>query len=57
MPDLRKPYLLFLGEETQVSYAKTAFGLRDWARDSCIGQWAPAGLLPQPPERGLTRSL
>ena len=35
---LRKPYLLFLGEETNPLKAKTAFGLRDWATESCIGQ-------------------
>lgn len=35
---LRKPYLLFLGEETNPLKAKTAFGLRDWTAESCIGQ-------------------
>lgn len=35
---LRRPYLLFLGEETLALKAKTAFGLRDWAGESCIGQ-------------------
>ncbi|MFT4257145.1 MAG: DUF1611 domain-containing protein [Pseudoxanthomonas sp.] len=35
---LRKPYLLFLGEETNPLKAKTAFGLRDWAPESCAGQ-------------------
>ena len=35
---LRKPYLLFLGEETNPLKAKTAFGLCDWAAESCIGQ-------------------
>ncbi|HAI94785.1 MAG TPA: DUF1611 domain-containing protein, partial [Xanthomonadaceae bacterium] len=35
---LRRPYLLFLGEETNALKAKTAFGLRDWAPESCIGQ-------------------
>ena len=35
---LRKPYLLFLGEETNPLKAKTAFGLRDWAPESCVGQ-------------------
>jgi len=35
---LRRPYLLFLGEETSPVKAKTAFGLRDWAADSCTGQ-------------------
>jgi uncharacterized NAD-dependent epimerase/dehydratase family protein len=40
---LRKPYLLFLGEETQAPYAKTALGIRDWAPESCTGQWRLAG--------------
>lgn len=35
---LRKPYLLFLGEETNPLKAKTAFGLLDWAREDCVGQ-------------------
>ncbi len=35
---LRKPYLLFLGEETNPLKAKTAFGLRDWTAESCVGQ-------------------
>src|SRR6185295_498187 len=37
---LPKPYLLFLGDTTEAGYAKTAFGLRDWARDLCIGEFA-----------------
>ena len=28
---LPAPYLLFLGDVTNVAYAKTALGLRDWA--------------------------
>ncbi len=44
MPLLRKPYLIFLGEVTLKSDAKTGFGLRDWCPDDVIGQWAlPAG--------------
>ena len=30
--------LLFLGDETQPGYAKTAYGLRDWARERCVGE-------------------
>src|SRR5271169_3720517 len=41
--DLPQPYLLFLGDTTEKGYAKTAFGLRDWARDRCVGEWAIAG--------------
>jgi uncharacterized NAD-dependent epimerase/dehydratase family protein len=40
---LPAPYLLFLGDTTEAGYAKTAFGLRDWARDLCIGEFACAG--------------
>ena len=35
---LPQPYLLFLGDTTEPGYAKTAFGLRDWARDRCVGE-------------------
>ncbi|MBS0583414.1 MAG: DUF1611 domain-containing protein [Proteobacteria bacterium] len=37
---LPSPYLLFLGDTTETTYAKTAFGLRDWAPDRCIGEWS-----------------
>jgi uncharacterized NAD-dependent epimerase/dehydratase family protein len=37
---LPQPYLLFLGDTTEPGYAKTAFGLRDWAGDRCVGEWA-----------------
>jgi uncharacterized NAD-dependent epimerase/dehydratase family protein len=33
-----QPYLLFLGDATDAHYAKTAFGLRDWAANLCIGE-------------------
>lgn len=36
--DVRKPYVLFLGDITDPSDAKTAFGLRDWCPTDCIGQ-------------------
>jgi uncharacterized NAD-dependent epimerase/dehydratase family protein len=36
---LPQPYLLFLGDTTEPGYAKTAFGLRDWARDKCVGEY------------------
>jgi uncharacterized NAD-dependent epimerase/dehydratase family protein len=38
--DLPHPYLLFLGDTTEKGYAKTAFGLRDWAPDRCVGEWS-----------------
>lgn len=40
---LPTPYLLFLGDVADEGYAKTALGLRDWARDLCVGEHA----LPQ----------
>ena len=40
---LPQPYLLFLGDTTEASYAKTAFGLRDWAPEQCLGEYACAG--------------
>ena len=41
--DLPQPYLLFLGDITEPEYAKTAFGLRDWARERCVGEYACSG--------------
>jgi uncharacterized NAD-dependent epimerase/dehydratase family protein len=38
--DLPRPYLLFLGDVTEAPFAKTAFGLRDWARSLCVGEYA-----------------
>jgi uncharacterized NAD-dependent epimerase/dehydratase family protein len=40
MLDLPSPYLVFLGDTQEPLFAKTAFGLRDWARDRCIGEWS-----------------
>ncbi len=37
---LPAPYLLFLGDVTDPAHAKTAFGLRDWAAEKCIGELA-----------------
>ncbi len=39
---LPAPYLLFLGDVTEPGYAKTAYGLRDWAQELCIGEYACA---------------
>jgi uncharacterized NAD-dependent epimerase/dehydratase family protein len=44
MMSLPSPYLLFLGDVDEPSYAKTAFGLRDWARDRCVGEYACYGI-------------
>jgi len=38
--ELPRPYLLFLGDITEPGFAKTAFGLRDWAPELCIGEFA-----------------
>ena len=40
---LPSPYLLFLGDTVEPGYAKTAFGLRDWAGDRCIGELSLQG--------------
>ena len=42
-PEQFGPYLLFLGDTTQPGYAKTAFGLRDWAPKLCVGEAALPG--------------
>jgi uncharacterized NAD-dependent epimerase/dehydratase family protein len=39
---LPTPYLIFLGDETEPGFAKTAFGLRDWIPELCIGECALA---------------
>ena len=36
---LPQPYLLFLGDMAERGFAKTAFGLRDWAADLCVGEY------------------
>lgn len=36
--DIRKPYLLFLGDAPDQLAAKTAAGVVDWRRDWCVGQ-------------------
>jgi len=40
---LPRPYLLFLGDTVEAGFAKTAFGLRDWAPDLCVGEFALPG--------------
>lgn len=36
---LPQPYLVFLGDITEKGFAKTAFGLADWAGESCVGEF------------------
>ncbi len=40
---LPQPYLLFLGDTTEPGYAKTAFGLVDWARERCVAEMGVPG--------------
>ena len=40
---LPQPYLLFLGDVAEPGFAKTAFGLRDWAGERCVGEFALPG--------------
>lgn len=40
---LPQPYLLFLGDTTEPGFAKTAFGLVDWARERCVAELALPG--------------
>lgn len=41
--ELNAPYLIFLGSETELTYAKTGAGLVDWRRDRCLGQLSLVG--------------
>ncbi|MBV8805771.1 MAG: DUF1611 domain-containing protein, partial [Sinobacteraceae bacterium] len=58
---LPQPYLLFLGDTTDAAYAKTALGLRDWAPERCLAEWAcdsatvTAGLPRLTPKEAYTR--
>ena len=47
---LKAPYLIFVGDEARVTYAKTGRGIVDWRRDACAGStWA----MTCPPTLGL----
>jgi uncharacterized NAD-dependent epimerase/dehydratase family protein len=58
---LPQPYLLFLGDTVEPGYAKTAFGLRDWAGDKCVGELVlhgaavSTGLAPLTPAQAAER--
>ncbi|MBJ3774086.1 N-acetyltransferase DgcN [Acuticoccus mangrovi] len=41
--ELKRPYLLFLGDVPDALAAKTALGIVDWRRDWCVGQWRLPG--------------
>jgi uncharacterized NAD-dependent epimerase/dehydratase family protein len=36
--DIKRPYLLLIGDVENPNNAKTAYGLRDWTPDACLGQ-------------------
>ncbi len=36
--ELRAPYLIYLGDETEQSHAKTGIGINHWRPDLCVGQ-------------------
>ncbi|MHA7816952.1 MAG: DUF1611 domain-containing protein [Pseudohaliea sp.] len=40
---LNTPYLIFVGDETRVTYAKTGRGIVDWRREHCAGQLRLSG--------------
>ena len=42
--EIPRPYLLFLGDTQNPGFAKTAFGLRDWARADCVGEYGCPGV-------------
>lgn len=41
--EITRPYLLFLGDVPDHLSAKTAYGIVDWRRDWCVGQWTLPG--------------
>lgn len=41
--ELKPPYLIFLGDAEEDTYAKTGFGMVEWRRDLCKGQLGLAG--------------
>ena len=54
--ELPHPYLLFLGDTVEPGFAKTAFGLREWAPHLCLGQFAlPSARIDLDHVRGLFR--
>lgn len=62
---LAGPYLLFLGDISEPAFAKTAYGLRDWAPEKCVGEFRIGGttsiglphLVPEEAVRRGARSL
>lgn len=44
--DIKKPYLIFVGDAPDELAAKTSFGVVDWCPDDCIGQYRLPGCAP-----------
>ncbi len=40
---IKPPYLLFLGDEPDISHAKTAVGIAHWRPEACVGQYRLPG--------------
>ncbi len=38
--EIKPPYLIFVADEKEPTYAKTASGIADWRRDLCAGQYS-----------------
>ena len=59
--ELPQPYLVFLGDTLEQGFAKTAFGLRDWSPDRCVGEFrltdetVSVGLAPLTPAEAKAR--
>ena len=47
MIELKRPYLLYLGDAPDELAAKTAFGVYDWRPQSCVGQFRLPGCQPR----------
>ncbi len=58
LPVIKKPYLLLIGDMENPRNAKTAFGLRDWMPDACIGQvrFKPTAVDLKLPDLSLTEA-
>ncbi len=57
--NLKKLYLIFVGDESRPVYAKTGSGLAHWEKDSCVGQLrlGPHALDLGLPDMGLDQAI
>ena len=46
MVEIKRPYLLYLGDAPDELAAKTAFGVYDWRPESCVGRFRLPGCQP-----------